>query len=587
MAVTRSYRELMVVRGRRSQRQRNISMHAAGVAPAAAVLLALVMLAATAPTRMPMMVSAAPVYKAGIELQTRTECLPHHEQLLQHREAEELKVAPLTFFVTERHMTACDANAVASMDVSGVLQSWTDEPTTDLLLVFRQPDMCEQAFMHMVVPFDGSIASSDTHRRERLQSTFPSPMGALQDSVFVDEDADECADFPALTKAHVRLPNVTVRCDAPYGTALHASMDVCMLWHKRNNNRCTDLQRCDPSCVNAGDCCSDYVSYCINKEVPDAGGVLPGDNKRFQVHRLGNGPIINADTFGLDPYWTSIIAANINGPSLIKVPSWVSNPLGRYYLYFAHHKGAYIRLAFADHIAGPYTIYDPGVLQMEDGPGANHIASPDIIIDEENQLLRMYFHQPRSDADLTQFSYVAMSTDGLQFVAHTQELGPPYFRVFRHDNMWYAYAKDYWRGGIWARSEDGLSSFELGNICLQGAHPARHTAVWVDGHKLYLFYSRIYDTPETIYVTMIDLRKPWEEWECQHGILLIKPEHDYEGANVPVRTSYPGVSYSPVHELRDPAIYEEDGRVYLVYSVQGELGLAIAEITWTFTDTEN
>ena len=26
---------------------------------------------------------------------------------------------------------------------------------------------------------------------------------------------------------------------------------------------------------------------------------------------------------------------NINGPSLIKVPDWVKNPLGNYYLYFA------------------------------------------------------------------------------------------------------------------------------------------------------------------------------------------------------------------------------------------------------------
>ena len=39
---------------------------------------------------------------------------------------------------------------------------------------------------------------------------------------------------------------------------------------------------------------------------------------------------------------------NINGPSLIKVPDWVENKLGNYYCYFAHHKGAYIRMAYAD-----------------------------------------------------------------------------------------------------------------------------------------------------------------------------------------------------------------------------------------------
>ena len=36
---------------------------------------------------------------------------------------------------------------------------------------------------------------------------------------------------------------------------------------------------------------------------------------------------------------------NINGPSLIRVPNWVEGRLSRYYLYFADHKGAYIRLA--------------------------------------------------------------------------------------------------------------------------------------------------------------------------------------------------------------------------------------------------
>ena len=32
--------------------------------------------------------------------------------------------------------------------------------------------------------------------------------------------------------------------------------------------------------------------------------------------------------------------SNINGPSLVRVPEWVEDPLGKYYLYFAHHRGA-------------------------------------------------------------------------------------------------------------------------------------------------------------------------------------------------------------------------------------------------------
>ena len=47
---------------------------------------------------------------------------------------------------------------------------------------------------------------------------------------------------------------------------------------------------------------------------------------------------------------------NIQGPSLIEVPDWVEDPLGRYYLYFADHKGLYIRLAYADNPLGPWTV---------------------------------------------------------------------------------------------------------------------------------------------------------------------------------------------------------------------------------------
>ena len=34
----------------------------------------------------------------------------------------------------------------------------------------------------------------------------------------------------------------------------------------------------------------------------------------------------------------------------------------------------------------------------------------------------------------------------------------------------------------------------------------------------------------------------------------------------------------PVNQLRDPAIYEEDGRIYLLYAVAGEQGIGIGEL---------
>ena len=78
-----------------------------------------------------------------------------------------------------------------------------------------------------------------------------------------------------------------------------------------------------------------------------------------RVERLLDAPII---TPGLHPS----IGVNIQGLSVIQVPEWVEDPLGAYYLYFADHKGLYIRLAYADDLLGPWTIHPPGSLQIAD-----------------------------------------------------------------------------------------------------------------------------------------------------------------------------------------------------------------------------
>ncbi len=76
------------------------------------------------------------------------------------------------------------------------------------------------------------------------------------------------------------------------------------------------------------------------------------------VRRFVENPIIT-------PELSPGIGINIQGPSLIRVPSCIPNPLGKYYLYFADHKGSYIRLAYADELAGPWTVHEPGTLHLE------------------------------------------------------------------------------------------------------------------------------------------------------------------------------------------------------------------------------
>jgi hypothetical protein len=34
----------------------------------------------------------------------------------------------------------------------------------------------------------------------------------------------------------------------------------------------------------------------------------------------------------------------------------------------------------------------------------------------------------------------------------------------------------------------------------------------------------------------------------------------------------------PVNQLRDPAIFEDEGRIYLLYAIAGEQGIAIGEL---------
>jgi hypothetical protein len=78
-----------------------------------------------------------------------------------------------------------------------------------------------------------------------------------------------------------------------------------------------------------------------------------------RVQRLDGNPIIRPAML------SGTSGENINGPSLIRVPDWLPNPLGRYYLYFSHHKGDYIRLAYAESATGPWTVYEPGTLRLE------------------------------------------------------------------------------------------------------------------------------------------------------------------------------------------------------------------------------
>jgi hypothetical protein len=95
-------------------------------------------------------------------------------------------------------------------------------------------------------------------------------------------------------------------------------------------------------------------------------GYLPPVQPYFELERFAGNPIIFSDMHPrLSAEQSEGGYANINGPSVLRVPEWVEKPLGKYYLYFAHHKGNQIRLAYADSPTGPWTLYEPGALAVE------------------------------------------------------------------------------------------------------------------------------------------------------------------------------------------------------------------------------
>jgi hypothetical protein len=298
---------------------------------------------------------------------------------------------------------------------------------------------------------------------------------------------------------------------------------------------------------------------------------VPAGAAAWNVTRLVGHPIIFRDMPGLQ----GEEGRNINGPSLIRAPDWIDRPLGRYYLYFAHHRGQHIRLAFADRPEGPWTIHPEAVLRLADTAAQNHIASPDVHVDEEKRELRLYFHGAGPGGLSRQVTFLATSKDGRRFHAFPEILGPSYFRVFRHAGQYYAIARKDGKTGLLLRSQDGVSRFEEGPEVLPRM---RHAAVLEKGDTLWLFFSRVGDAPESILFSRMNLTGSWTTWKPSDPVRILEPEKDYEGIHEALEPSLSGAARGPKRQLRDPAIFVEGDRTFLLYSVAGESGIALAEL---------
>lgn len=362
---------------------------------------------------------------------------------------------------------------------------------------------------------------------------------------------------------------------------------------------------------------------------------LPESDITLQVQRFET-PVIHAR---FDPAMRALIAYdggnNINGPSLIRVPAWVGGPKGRYYLYFAHHKGKHIRMAYADSLQGPWRLYRPGVLQIQDAAmpaspaplgllvtlkywwqhyplpvlrdqlrmawqagvvdkaerarrgeafsqaASAHIASPEIIVDNENQRLLMLYHG--LDDYGVQSSRLAVSREGLHFSALASQVDLPgaYLRSFDVDGVHYLLGMP----GMLFRAESRHGPFELRRRPLLPAN-ARHAAVLRCDRVLHVFWSRVGDAPERLLHSVMPLVPNWETWKISAPRVLMQARYAWEGSQQPIQASLRGEQYGLVNQLRDPALMrDKDGSVWLAYSGGGEQAIGLARLD--IPDCEN
>ncbi len=376
-----------------------------------------------------------------------------------------------------------------------------------------------------------------------------------------------------------------------------------------------------------------HILYLILLVVTTFGALAQASEKQlYEVVRIGGNPIISQEMFtalGIEDE-----GENINGPSVIRIPDWIpsdkrADSTAQYYMYFAHHDGEYIRMAWAAQVKGPWHLHQMGDSVAKGKRGAidnggkdirldhnividfNHLASPDAFVDDEKQRIILYFHSGPSTyvdgvkASISQVSWVSTSPYGLDFNDHIESvfLGPSYFRVFDYDNNKYALTNDGtpYRAPSIAAPWTAPAGFDYSSK-LWDKHPnnpfqaditaagidkddlrVRHTAVRVVGDQLHVFYSRRGDAPERIQMSTIDLSVgDWEKWDASYPPLeLMTAQEGWEGGQFEIEPSETASAPENVHQLRDPFVFEdENDSLYLFYTGCGEDAIGIARLSY-------
>jgi hypothetical protein len=353
----------------------------------------------------------------------------------------------------------------------------------------------------------------------------------------------------------------------------------------------------------------------------------------FHVTRLNDAePILTRQHFeqvNSEPFE----GQNINGPSVIRIPEWIpadkrAAPEAKYYMYFAHHKGRYIRLAWAEDIEGPWSLHNTGHGVVDGERGAldignnrvlelanslaieSHIASPDVHVDNLKKRIILYFHGPASHNGVRlshQRSFVATAPWGLDFSSGIVPvtLSDSYLRAFEYDGVLQALVRgkyytphdseapwstpanfSYDKHNLWTKWQSKFMDFsdlkyEDGEAFAPGKTRLRHAALYRDGTTLQVFFTMTGHSPERVLVTSVNLAS--DCWYCAPPQAvpeeILRAEQPWEGSEVAPEPSRKGPEYRLANAIRNPYVFEDEGKLYLFYVGGGERAIGIASLT--------
>lgn len=293
-------------------------------------------------------------------------------------------------------------------------------------------------------------------------------------------------------------------------------------------------------------------------------------------------------------------------PTVIEVQQYLEEPIDRYYMYLAAHKGQNIYLATSPKLEGPWKPFPNPVYSMKDAGLCDHISSPEIYFNCKEDLFNLYYHgliknydevSKKGTHNNLHYTGYAFSKDGVSFttpklniidlhepiIKPKNKLSPygtptnstilrpdaSYLRIFKVKEYFYGIYKC-WTKTYLVRSTDRIQwEAWQKNPLIESTKGKefihiRHVGVMMYENFVDIYYSTFEDRnskKEVIKLARLNTKSNWKNWPIIKFGNVLDPTDIWE-----------------MNNLRDPFPIRYNDKIYLFYSGGGEkaIGLAIA-----------